>query len=176
MVVKRMPAQIIAGDSLSLEIGLSGFTTAAGDAVSLTLTPMAGGTPLAIIADGGVTEWTIELGSSVSVNLVPGQYRFLLASVNSGNRSTIEFGEVVVLPDPSASEDQRSSAQRALDAIDAVLEDRAGSPDLKYEFEDGRSVEMVPHRELIELRKHYARRVANEKRGARGPSRVQVRL
>lgn len=176
MIAKRMPPLIVAGDALTLELGVDLYTQAAGDAISLTLTPMTGGTPLVVQATGGVSEWTIRLTSSASAALAAGKYRYLLAVVNDGARRALDFGDVDVLPDPAASVDQRSPAQRALDAIDAVLEDRAGSPDLNYEFEDGRSVEMVPHRELIELRKYYAQRVANEKRGRRGPARVQVRL
>lgn len=65
-------------------------------------------------------------------------------------------------------------AQRALAAIEAVLEQRASSMDLEYTFEDGRSVKMLPPSELLRLRDYYKREVARE--GGTGAGRRPIRL
>lgn len=178
MTLTTMPAQIIAGDSLALSLAAaaSAYPAASGWAVKLTLTPMAGGAPVEAAATGGASSWDIALTSAASAALAAGTHRYLIAATKAAERSSIVFGELLVLANPAANTDQRSPAQRALDAIDAVLEERASASDLKFVFEDGRSIERMPHGELIRLRDFYARRVAAAKRGARGPGRVQMSL
>jgi len=177
MTLKNMPARIIAGDSLTLGIPAGDHPAAEGWTMSLVLQPIAGGTPVMVNGTDGAQEWSLVLTSAASANLVAGAHRYLIAAAKAGQRSTVTFGEVEVLPDPAATAtDQRSAARRALDALDAVLEQRAGSADLKFVFEDGRSIEKMPHSELLRLRGHYARIVEREKRGRAGPRRVNVRL
>lgn len=177
MTSNRVPAQIIAGDSLNLSIAAGDYPASAGWEVALVLTPIGGGTPVSVDGTGGGDEWMIALASAASADLAAGLYRYLIAATRSGERSTIDHGQVNVLADPaSAMTDLRSAAQRALEAIDAVLENRAGSEDMKFEFADGRSLEKIPHGELLQLRRHYARIVARETGKGRGPRRVLVRM
>ncbi|MCG2600563.1 MAG: hypothetical protein KBO59_23955 [Achromobacter sp.] len=177
MTMTSMPARIVAGDSLTLGIAAGSYPAADGWAVSLTLQPIAGGTPVEVGGTDGAQEWVLTLTSAVSANLSIGAHRYLIAATKAGERSTIAFGEVLVLANPASdATDQRSPARRALDAIDAVIEQRASSADMKFVFEDGRSIEKVPHADLLRLRAHYARIVEREKRARAGPRRVKVRL
>lgn len=177
MNLSRMPAQIIAGDSLRLVIAVGDYPASAGWAVALVLQALAGAAPMTVNASDGTAEWVIALSSAASADLTPGAYRYLIAATKDGNRSTIETGQVEVLPDPAAAAtDQRSAARRALDAIDAVLESRASSEDMEFTFEDGRALKKVPHVDLLALRRHYARIVARESSKGRGPRRVMMRL
>ncbi len=178
MTLTTMPAQFIAGDSLELALSAaaSEWPAADGYAVGLTLTPIAGSTPIAVAATDGASSWNVLLPSVTSAAMAAGAWRWLLAATKAGNRTTIAFGEVQVLPNPASTGDQRSAARRALDAIDAVLAGRASSSHLKFVFEDGRSIEHLPHSELIRLRQFYAARVAKENSRRSGPARVQVRL
>lgn len=177
MTLKSMPARIIAGDSLTLAIPAAEYPAAESWAVSLVLQPIAGGTPVTVSGTDGTQEWELALASAASADLIAGAHRYLISATKSGERSTIAFGEVQVLPNPAlTATDQRSAARRALDALDAVLEQRAGSADMKFVFEDGRTIEKMPHGELLRLRGHYARIVEREKRGRAGPRRVNVRL
>lgn len=178
MSLTKMPARFIGGDSLDfvLSAAAGAYPASEGWSVALTLTPMAGGTKVVAAATGGSTSWNVTL-TSAATNGLTGNYRYLFAATKGGERSTIAFGTVEILPNPATdSTDQRSQAQRTLDAIDAVLEGRASKSDLKVEFADGRSIERLSHGELIELRKYFAGRVAAERRGNRGPGRVVMRL
>jgi len=173
----RMPAQIIAGDSLTLALAVGAYPAADGWAVSLTLTPEAGGTPLTVSGTDGLAAWNIAVTSANSTALASGLHRYLVAAAKSGERSTIDYGQIMVLADPTASAtDLRTAAKQALDAIDAVLADRATAQDMKFVFADGRTIEKIPHRDLLDLRRHYARIVARETSKGRGPKRVQMRL
>lgn len=177
MTFSRMPALLIAGDSLRLAIADGDYPASEGWSVALVLQAMAGGTPTTVNGTASGDDWVLTLTSAASAALVAGAYRYAIAATNAGDRQTIDHGEVQVRPDPaSPATDQRSPARRTLDAIDAVLESRASSEDLKFTFADGRALEKVPHGELLALRKHYARIVAREANKGLGPKRVLMRL
>ncbi len=177
MNLSRMPASLIAGDSLRLSIAGGDYPAAEGWSVAMVLQALAGGAPTSVNATVEGGDWLLMLTSTASAALAPGSYRYLIAATNEGDRQTIDHGELLVKPDPAKpATDQRSAARRALDAIDAVLESRASSEDLKYTFADGRALDKIPHGDLLALRKHYARIVARETNKGRGPKRVLVRL
>jgi hypothetical protein len=177
MNLSRMPASLIAGDSLRLAIPVGDYPADEGWAVSLVLQALAGAAPVTVNASDDDGDWLMVLASANSADLVPGGYRYLIAATKDGDRQTIDHGDMQVRPDPAKpATDQRSPARRALDAIDAVLENRASSEDMKFTFADGRALEKVPHADLLALRKHYARIVARETNKGRGPKRVLMRL
>lgn len=177
MTLNRMPAQLIAGDSLRLAVPSGDYPASAGWAVSLVLQALAGSAPVTVNAVDAGEDWEIAIASSVSADLVPGPFRYLIAATKNADRSTIDSGQIEVLPDPARpAQDQRSPARRALDAIDAVLENRASSEDMKFTFADGRALDKIPHADLLALRKHYARIVSREATKGRGPKRVLMRL
>lgn len=73
-------------------------------------------------------------------------------------------GTIVVLPSLTSG-DGRSHVRRVIDAIEAVLENRATSTDKEYEIDTGtgrRRVSRIPHAELIQLRESYKRYEAQE--------------
>jgi hypothetical protein len=85
--------------------------------------------------------------------------------------STYEFerGEVEVLQNPrtaAAGFDGRSHARKVLDAIEAVMEDRA-TVDQKRVQINGRELERFPITDLIKLRQTYQFEVAREENAAR---------
>lgn len=177
MNVNRLPATLIAGDSLRLAIAVGKYNQADGWSVALVLQPLAGGSPATVAAIVADNEWLMVLSSAASAQLAPGKVQYLIAATKDGNRSTIDHGQIVVLPDPAAANvDQRSYAQRALDAIDAVLERRASAEEMEFTFADGRAVKMFSPVDLLTLRKHYARLVSRENSKGRGPRRVLMRL
>jgi len=178
MSLTTMPTQLVAGDSLalSLEGVAASYPASAGWGLRLVLTPIGGGTPVEATGAGGATAWDFTILPAASSALVAGDHRWAVVASKTGERATVLSGTLAVLPDPTDGGDLRSAAERGLAAIDAVLEGRAGSADLKYVFEDGRSIERLPHSELLRLRAHYAARVVREKRGRRGPGRVLTRL
>lgn len=173
-----MPASMVAGDSLLVDFGAAAteYLAAQGWAVSLVLVPVAGGALLSVNCTGGASSWTASITTAQSGGLVAGKYSYALRASKAGARSTIEKGDINVMPDLVANQDQRTKYQRILDAIDAVLESRATSSDLRVRFEDGREIERIPHGELLQFRDYYARKVANEARGRTGPKRVVIRL
>lgn len=173
----EIPAVLVAGDSLRLAFPLGDRLPSDGWSASLTLQPLVGGSVLVIDGIASVDEWTFAVSPTQSAGLAPGSYRAALFLSRTDERVTLAQSELAVLPNPaSPGSDQRSAARRALDAIEAVLEGRAGSEDLEFTFADGRALKKIPHGELLALRQHYARLVARERQGTAGPRRVLVRL
>ena len=173
-----MPASLVAGDSLIVAFGSAAaeYPSAQGWAVALVLVPVAGGALLSVNCTGGATSWIASITPVQSAELAAGKYSFALRASKTGSRVTIENGNINVMPDLVANQDQRTKYQRILNSIDAVLENRASSSDLRVRFEDGREIERVSHADLMQLRDYYARKVANEARGSTGPKRVLTRL
>lgn len=173
-----MPASVVAGDSVTVEFSRAAteYPASQGWAASLVLVPVAGGALLSVNCTSGVTNWLANITTAQSAALVPGTYSYALRVSKAAERTTFEKGQVNVLPDLIANSDQRSKYQRILDSIDAVLENRASSSDLRVRFEDGREIERVPHEDLLKLRDYYARKVAAEARGRTGPKRILTRL
>jgi hypothetical protein len=106
---------------------------------------------------------------------------FLQANHATYGKTTVDRGQVKILPDPAsagAGYDPRSHAQKVLDSIEAVIEGRAGKTDLETTLADGRQIKRISHGELLKMRDAYASKVRAEQRrlAGRGPGRVLARL
>lgn len=176
----REPATVTAGDRVRWRRDdlADTYDAESGWTLSYALNgPNGAAASATVTADGN--GWLAVLDASA---LVAGRWAWsLFASQAVFGRYTIDSGELDVRPDPAApgaGYDPRSHARRVLDAINATIEGRASAADLKVTFADGRSIERIPHSELLTMRKHYARLVAGEDRKAKGigPGRVLARL
>jgi hypothetical protein len=94
------------------------------------------------------------------------------AQVSSGSeKHTIENGALVVLPDwfsgsAATAYDDRSSAAKIVEAIDALLVGRATIDQSEYEIATGngssRRLKFCSKAELLQIRSYYAAILANE--------------
>ena len=176
-----MPVRLIAGDSLVMRLPAAAidYPSSDGWTVALALSPIAGGTAITVNAVAEVDAWVVTLTTAAAAALAIGRFGWAIRAAKTGLRETIMTGELLVSADPAlANTDRRSHARRVLDAVEAAIEGRASSADLEYVFEDGRSVKMMGHDELVKLRSAYRREVAREERtsGARRPMRIVARL
>lgn len=106
---------------------------------------------------------------------------FLQASHATYGTTTLDRGEVTILPDPTAagaSYDPRSHSRKVLEAVEAAIEGRASKTDLETTLADGRSIRRLSHEELLKMRDAYAAKVRAEERklAGKGPGRVLARL
>lgn len=99
-----------------------------------------------------------------------GEYAYFLRAVSGSDAYLLEQGTVRVLPDATKiadGSDIRSEAQKALDAIDAVLAKRATLDQQRYRI-NNRELERTDIADLLALRAHYYRLVQVEKAKASG--------
>lgn len=110
--------------------------------------------------------YTFTIPSALSKDFIPGTYSLAVCATADGERTTLAFGNTVtVLPDPSQAS-HLSYAQRMLDAIKALLENRLTSKQALYSsltFE-GRALAQISPAELMTLKQRYEQEVEQEKR------------
>ena len=105
---------------------------------------------------------------------------------NGTSKYTVRVGRAVLLPNlragtAGAAQDTRSHARKVLDAIRAVLENRATVDQEQYQIQ-GRSLTRTPIADLIKLRNLYEAEVKREDAAANGaldgvdPGRYYVRM
>lgn len=177
--LSAMPSRLVAGDSLALALvqAAQDYPAADGWSAKLTLVPIAGGTPLEISGSGGLDSWDFSVTSAQTAPLVAGIFRWSTSAVNTGERTTLDSGQIQVLADPSATNvDARSHARKVLDALNATIEGRATTTQLEVEFEDGRRIKHMENSEILKLRREYVRKVAAEEYRRSGPKKVLARL
>lgn len=177
------PSRVTAGDSLLWQRSdiAADYPPGEGYALAYRFAPVeGGGAPASATATDEDGVWQIAVPSATTEGWAAGDWRWAAAVSKDGGRVVVDQGSFVVDPDPlgDTAPDQRSHARRVLDAIEDTIEGRATSSQLKTAFEDGRSIEHMPHSELIAMRTKYAALVRREERRAsgKGPGRLLARL
>ncbi len=174
------PAAVTAGDSLTWQIALPDYPASAGWTLKYALVSLAGKYDLAASAAGDAH--LIEVAAATSAAWQPGTYQ-VQKYVEHGaaatlRRITLGLGSLTVLRSLAALDaatDTRSFARRALAAIEAVIEGRAGRTDKSFEINTGgtsRRLEHLSINELLDARSRFAALVWQEERPAFIPVRT----
>lgn len=79
--------------------------------------------------------FTATVAATDSATWTPGAYKWTARVVKGSEVHTVGSGELLVLPDPTASVDRRTLAERARDAIEAALVASAGDLTVEYELD-----------------------------------------
>lgn len=160
-----IPAQLRAGDSLLIVTDLTKkypeYSAANGYALTLTLVGTAARYEIAGVGD----PWTFQAGATDTTGWVDGAYTYILTFTKDTERHTVDSGTVRVLPDVNALStfDGRSQAKRTLDAIEAIIEQRASKDQQQYTIA-GRSLVKMPVADLFKIRDTYRMEVMREER------------
>lgn len=105
-----------------------------------------------------------------TAGMLPGSCEWAVVCVNdTGGRRVLRRGRIWIDPDPETALDQRSRAERILDAINATIEGRVTADADSYSIE-GRSIARTPIADLLRLRTLYK----NEVRAQRNPNASPV--
>ncbi|GAA4419905.1 hypothetical protein [Acidovorax lacteus] len=183
--MQGIPQQVNAADSLGFTLSLAAYPASAGWSLEISVANAAQRYTFTSSASGD--QHAVVVPSATTAGWAPGAYTITVrAKRGSGpaiEQTTLGAQAFRVLPDPFAAPvDGRSFARRALDAIEAVIEQRATRSDLELTI-NGRTVKHMAPADLERLRSIYKREVAAEERaaaiaqGARMPSRrVLVRF
>ncbi len=115
------------------------------------------------VADGD--NFSIDQTPTDTDSFVAGTYKWAAYVSKTGDRKQIDEGTLVVKPDLTASgtSDQRTHAEKVLDAIEAVIENRASQDQSSYSI-GGRSLSRTPLKELQDLRRQYRSEVIRQRR------------
>lgn len=160
-----IPAQLVAGDGWAWsDAGAYASHPPPDWALHYVLRPVAGGTPITIVATWVGDEYRLTRTATDSATDAPGDYAWTALAIHdaNGDRATLGNGRLCILPDPTQEVgDLRSAAERILAAIDATMEGRVTKDAESYTIE-GRSIARTPLADLIRLQGVYQRKVAAE--------------
>lgn len=123
----------------------------------------------------------VNVAASDTAQWAPGQYDWRARVSRDSQVFTVATGRTAVQPSFAEAVDARSTARRTLEAIEAVLENRASSATAEYQIA-GRQLKYIPIPELLTLRDRYRRDVRDEEAAARmaaglgHPGRIHVRF
>jgi hypothetical protein len=154
---------IIAGDTLTIEYSNSDYSSDSYDiwialrGLSLSEIDLKTGTTGVTITKAG-GGFAVVVTASATASYLAGTYRYAIYMYATGVRYQVETGTVVIEPDIALlddTDDTRSDTKVALDAIDAVLANRATLDQMSYTIA-GRSLSRTPIEDLLVLRDRYA--------------------
>lgn len=156
------PAKITAGDKVTWRKSIGDYPASQGYVLTYVLA--GGGSKITITAVADGDDYLVTLPSATTAAYTPGEYTWYSALTLAGERTTLETGHVTIAPDPASlaeTVDLRSHARITLDAIEAVIEDRATKDQQEVTIAGDK---LVRHsvESLLALRSHYKTEVARE--------------
>lgn len=124
-----------------------------------------------IVATPSGSDYSISVAAATTGGYAAGTYDWVAWVEAGAEKYTVDQGTLVVLPDlrggsATSAQDVRGHAQKVLDAIEAVIENRATLDQERYRIND-RELWRTPVTELIKLRQRYRAEVQAEKNAER---------
>lgn len=110
-----------------------------------------------IAATEAESTYLVEIASAVTASLTAGDYQWAAFIIRSSDsqRVVVDQGRTEILPNlQNTTADLRSHAKKVLDAIEAVLENRASQDQMSYSIA-GRSLSRMSIDDLMTFRNRY---------------------
>jgi hypothetical protein len=126
---------------------------------------------LVAVAEGAAHRLTAPATETAAY--APGVYAYSVRAASGDDVEEVAAGTVTILADLAqlpAGTDARTENRKALDAIDAVIAQRASLDQQRYRINNRELYRMTPT-ELFQMRAYFASRVAGEEAKARGKTR-----
>lgn len=144
------PTRFIAGDTVKWTKSLTDYP--AGEGWSLTYTFINTGGKFTIAASADGDAFLVNIAPATSGGLAAGDYDWRAQVSKAGEVFTIATGRTTVQPSfGAATLDGRTTARKMLDAVEAVLENRASSDVAEYQI-NGRQLKYISIPDLLKLR------------------------
>lgn len=157
------PTSARAGDTLTWTRSFADYPASAGWALAYVFVG-ADKRTISAVADGDAFDVSFTTSGWTA-----GDYAWQAYVTLAGERHTVATGRLALAPDLTAVQagfDARSSAKRMLDAVTAVLEQRATSAQAEVQF-NGRALKYLPVGDLLVLRDRCRAEVRAEENAAR---------
>lgn len=126
------------------------------------------------------SDHVFEAAATVTKDWAPGRYAYVIRATDGSDVQQVAQGDVLIGQDIAAQAqgfDGRDHVRKVLDAIEAVIENRATIDQQSYTI-NNRSLQRTPLSELMKLRHHYRAELAAKKARRRGGfgRMIKVRL
>lgn len=153
-----IPTTMVQGDSYSWEESESDYPASTWT-IHYTLVNASERIAFNSIADGDNHDFALT--TTITAAWKPGDYNYTRYATDGTDRTTLTNGSVTINPDFIIASDQRSHSKKVLDAIEAVIEERATVDQEEYSI-NGRSLKRMTIKDLIYFRNYYANKVRCE--------------
>lgn len=174
------PSSVNAGDTVRWLRTLADYPASAGWVLTYTLLNAA--SKITITATASGDDHAVTVAAATTANWVAGEYAWRAQVARAGEVFTVCDGRITVRPSfGAATLDTRSGARRALEAVEAYLEDPTNLTAAKYSIA-GRSLDRIPLPDLWAHRDRLKFEVAREDAaacaaaGLPGKGRIYVRF
>lgn len=153
MTASAEPQLIVAGDTVNWTRTLADYPA---PTWVLTYTLINGTDKETVTAVASGTDHQVAVSASTTAGWSAGIYSWTASVVNGSERFTVDSGTIEVKPDLAAATnyDTRSHIKKTLDAIEAVIEQRASKDQESYTI-NGRSLSRTPLEDLLKMRDQY---------------------
>jgi hypothetical protein len=158
-LVGLIPSEISAGITFRLPLSFSEYPAPDWELSLILRGPVA----IDLFASGADEAHTFLAAAAVTANWAPGPYWWQLRASDGSDVVLVSEGQSKVLVDISAVAvgfDGRSHSQRVLQAIEAVIENRASIDQESYSI-NNRSLSRTPVSDLLKLRDRYRAEVSS---------------
>ena len=169
------PTRITSGDSLEWTRSCGQYPSSAWT-LTYYLSQNASDTPVAVVATSFGEDFQAAIDASTTSKLTPGTLRWFARVTDGASVHTIGDGVMEVLPDPTVAYDHRTTEEKCLAAINAVLEKRMGDSIVEYELPNGVKAKHLPHADLLKLKAHYEAAVRRQQTHHRGLHSIPVAI
>ncbi len=175
---------LTAGDTLDFTTSVPDYLASAGWTLKYRLAPRVSGTPIDITATASGDDHRVTVNATTTAGWAAGWYAWTAYVEKAAERYTVDRGDLQIRAASTslaAGTDNRTHARKVLDAIEAVLENRATLDQEEYAIA-GRSLKRTPIEELMVLRDRYKAEVKSEvlaerlAAGLSGNNRLVVRF
>ena len=178
-----MEDALILGDSLDFVTAVPVYPASSGYTLKYRLIPRVSGAAITLTATVVGDDYRVQSLPATTAAWTAGEYTWSAWVEKTGERYTVDSGTVTLKVDPGvvAAFDGRSHARKVLDAIEAVLENRATMDQEEYAI-NGRSLKRTPVAQLMVMRDTYRAEAWREDAaikmaaGLPNPRHVYVRL
>ena len=154
-VPTKEPLTIRAGDTIEWTKSIDDYKASDGWSLSYSFRGTGGTIDITSSADGD--DHAISIAPATSTAYTAGFYDVIGYVDKGSDRYTVYTSRIEVLVDLEAagsSYDGRSHVKKVLDAIEAVLENRA-TKEIEESTIEGVAIKRIPHAELIAMRSKY---------------------
>lgn len=115
------PARLVAGDTLKFTKALPAYPATEGWALAYTLVSAANRYTFSATASGA--DFLVNVSAATTAGYAAGDYAYRAQVSKAGEVYTVAEGRITVAPGFGAATDARSTARRALEAVEAYLAD-----------------------------------------------------
>ena len=150
---------LTAGDTLDFPVVVDGYKASDGWTLKYRLAPRAaGGNAIDLTAADDGDDYRVQKAAATTAGWAAGFYSWTAWVEKDSESYTVERGTLEIKADSrllAAGHDSRGHVQKVLDAIRAVIENRASKDQQAYTIA-GRSLQRTPIADLLMLESRYA--------------------